>query len=162
VECAAETLRRFKPEIEIEAVDANVTEENAADLVGRADVVFGCAPLFEERFLMNRECVRAKKLLVDCAMYALEGRVMVISPGLTPCLSCLFPEVPPHWKRRFPVLGAVSALVAQIGVLEAIKRLTGLGESTLGEMIVIDTAAMRLDRLRLAPARVDCPVCGRS
>ena len=50
---AADTLRRFNPAIEVESVRENPSEENAADLVGRVDVVFGCAPLFEERFALN-------------------------------------------------------------------------------------------------------------
>ena len=59
---AAETLRRFNPAIEIESVDQNITPENAASLVARADIVFSCAPLFEERLLMNREAVAQRKL----------------------------------------------------------------------------------------------------
>ena len=159
VEIAAETLRRFNPEIEIEIVAENIGEDNAADLVGRADIVFDCAPLFEERFLMNRECVRLGKPLIDCAMYAMDGQVISIVPGQTPCLACIYPEAPPHWRRRFPVIGAVSALVAQIGALEGIKLLAGFGEVALGQIISIDTSTMSLDKIRLAPRRADCGVC---
>ena len=159
-DCAAETLRRFKPEIEIEPVNANFAEENAAGLVARADIVFDCAPLFEERFLMNRECVRAGKPLIDSAMYSLEGQVIPIVPGQTPCLSCIYPEVPPHWRRRFPVIGAVAALIGQIGALEGIKLLTGLGQAALGSLIAVDAASMSFDKIRLAPRRADCEVCG--
>lgn len=161
-ECAAETLRRFNPTIEIEAVAENITEENAAHLVSKADIVFGCAPLFEERFLMNRECIRQNKLLIDSAMYAMEGRVISVIPGETPCLACVYPEVPPHWKRRFPVIGAVSALTAQIGALEGIKLLTGIGRVAKGEIICIDTAVMRLEKIKLAPRRSDCKICAQS
>jgi molybdopterin/thiamine biosynthesis adenylyltransferase len=31
--------------------------DNVIALVAKADIVFDCAPLFQERFLMNRECV---------------------------------------------------------------------------------------------------------
>ena len=158
--CAGETLRRFKPEIEIEAVPENITEDNAAELVSKADIVFGCAPLFEERFLMNRECVRQNKPLIDSAMYAMEGRVIPIVPGETPCLSCLYPEVPAHWKRQFPVIGAVSALTAQIGALEGIKLIAGFGQVAKGQMISIDTAMMQMDKIRLAARRSDCKICG--
>ena len=162
VECAAETLRRFKPEIEVEAVDANVSEKNVRELVGRVDIVFDCAPLFEERFLMNRECVGNGLPLVDCAMYAMEGQVMPILGGRTPCLRCVYPETPEHWKRRFPVIGAVSALVAQIGAIEGLKHLAGFGEVQFGKLIAVDTATMRVDRIQLRPKRVDCPECGKA
>ena len=158
VACAVETLRRFKPEIEVEGVDSNISEENAAQLVGRADIVFDCAPLFEERFLMNRECVRQRKFLVVGAMFSLEGKVLPVVPGETACLACLYPEDPPHWKRRFPVLGAVSALVANIAALEGIKLLTGLGESQAGKLLLVDTGQMTMERV-LLQRRPDCSVC---
>ena len=83
VEGAAKTLAAFNPNVEVETVNANFSEDNAADLVSQADVVFDCAPLFEERFLMNRECIRQDKPLIDCAMYNLEGQVFPIVPGTT-------------------------------------------------------------------------------
>ncbi len=159
-ECAAETLRRFNPRVEVVPVAENVGEGNAARLVGEADIAFGCAPLFEERLLLNRECVRAGKPLVDCAMYAMEGRVLTVLPRRTPCLACLYPEVPPHWRRRFPVIGAVSAAVAQIGALEGIKLLAGLGGVAAGALLQFDAAAMTLDKIALAPRREGCAVCG--
>ena len=109
---------------------------------------------------MNRECVRSGTPLVDAAMYSMEGRVQVVVPGETPCLACLYPEVPPHWKRRFPVIGAVSALVAQVAALEGIKLLAGFGEVAAGELVHIDAAAMAVDRIRLAGRREGCEVCG--
>ena len=121
VDSAAETLRCFNPFVAVETVPENICEANAAALVSRADIVFDCAPLFEERFLMNRECVRQNKPLIDSAMFSMEGQVVTIIPGKTPCLSCLYPEVPPYWRRQFPVIGAVSALIANIGVLKGLR-----------------------------------------
>ncbi|MGI9244591.1 MAG: HesA/MoeB/ThiF family protein [Verrucomicrobiales bacterium] len=158
VDCARETLQRFKPEIEIEAIPSNVTTENAAQLVGGADIVFDCAPLFEERFLMNDECVSQGKPLVDSAMFNFDGQVLLVVPGETPCLRCLYPEPPQHWRRRFPVLGAVSALVANVAALEAIKLITGVAPASLGRMILIDARTMAIDRIRIA-RRDNCPAC---
>ena len=158
VDAAAMTLRAFNPHIEVETVAANFNENNAAGLVGRADIVFDCAPLFEERFLMNRECVRQRKPLIDCAMYSLEGQVIPIVPGETACLACLYPEVPPHWKRRFPVIGAVSALIANIGAMEGIKLLSGAGNPCLNQMIYLDTASMQMSKVALK-RNPNCAIC---
>ena len=81
---AAETLRRFNRDLEIESMGQNVSEENIAGLVERADIVFSCAPLFEERLLMNREAMSQGKFFVDGArrermtMEAAGGRHSVI------------------------------------------------------------------------------------
>lgn len=154
-----ETLRRFNPHIELEIVPENLSEENAERLCAGADILFGAAPLFEERFLLNRESVRRKIPLVDCAMYNLEGHVTPFLPGETPCLACLHPEIPPHWKRRFPVIGAVSALAANIGALEGIKILTGIGEVQKGKMIYFDAASMDFQKITIKRSPT-CTVCG--
>ncbi len=159
VESASRRLRELNPRLEVEAVAENITEQNAAELVAKVDIVFDCAPLFCERFLMNRECVRQRKPLIDCAMFSLEGQVTTIVPGETPCLACIYPEDPPEWERQFPVFGAVSGLAACIGAMEGIKLLSGMEPSLLGIMLYYDTRAMTFERVPVARRR-DCPVCG--
>ena len=159
--CAAETIKRFNPQIEVVPVEENFTKENAQGLVEMADIVFDCAPLFEERFLMNEECVRAGKPLVESAMYSMQGQVMVVMPGSTPCLACLYPELPSHWRRRFPVIGAVSSMVAQIAAIEGIKLLTGIGKVSFGNLIMIDAASMDFTKVKLALRNDHCAVCGQ-
>ena len=158
VQSAAETLSAFNPRIEIEVHDENFKEENAADLVKGADLIFSCAPLFEERFLMNRESVRQNKPMIDCAMYNLDGHVLPILPGQTPCLACMFPESPPHWKRRFPVIGAVSALVANVGVMEGLKIAADFGTSNSGKMMLIDADRSSIRKIEVQ-RRSGCKVC---
>lgn len=161
VKSMAATLGDFNPHVKVEAVPENIAEHNASALVGQADIVFGAAPLFEERFLLNRECVRQRKPLIDCAMFNLEGQVIPILPGKSACLACLYPEMPPHWRRVFPVLGAVSALAANIGAIEGIKLLAGFGEVNAGRMIYFDAAAMRFQTIVLK-RDPNCNVCGAS
>ncbi len=154
-----ETLRRFNPNVEVAVVGENISESNVVNLVDQADIVFGAAPLFEERFLLNRECVRRRIPLIDCAMFNMEGHVIPIIPGETPCLACLYPEIPPHWKRRFPVIGAVSALAANIGAVEGIKLLSGVGEVQRGKMIFFDAGTMNFQKITIKK-NSDCAICG--
>jgi molybdopterin/thiamine biosynthesis adenylyltransferase len=159
IETIARRLRDLNPRLELVLEGENVHEGNAERLVSQADVVIDCAPLFEERFLMNHEAVRQGKPLVECAMYELEATLTTIVPGQTPCLACLFPEKPPYWKRQFPVFGAVSGTVGCMGAVEAIKLLAGLGQPLLGQLLTFDLRAMRFVKAKLE-RRPDCAVCG--
>ncbi len=160
VECATRRLRELNPRLEVLAVNESIGEGNAAWLVGEADLVVDCAPLFTERYLMNREAVRQRKPLVECAVYELEVQVTSIVPGRTPCLACLHPENPPAWKREFPIFGAVAGTAGCLGAMEAIKLLAGLGEPLLGQMLSIDLRDMSF-RKRKITRRINCPVCSR-
>ena len=159
VQSAARRLKELNPRLEVEAVEENVVEANAARLVGKADLVVGAAPLFAERLLLNRECLRQKKPLVDAAMYGMEIRVTGVRPGMSPCLACLYPEEPAGWNRRFPVFGAVAHAAGALGAAEAIKLLAGLGEPLAGRMLCGDLRDMTFRTVRLS-RRPSCPACG--
>jgi len=159
IESIVRRLREYAPMVEVEGVGENISEGNAARLVGRVDIVFDCAPLFEERFLMNRECVRQGKPMIEAAMFAMEGQVTTIIPGKTPCLRCLYPEPPPTWKRQFPVLGAVSAMAGAMAAVEGIKVLTGLGTTLAGVLLHYDAANMIFRRIPIQ-RREACAECG--
>ncbi len=151
-------LLDYNPRLNIVAVPENITETNVAALVKQVDIVFDAAPLFQERFLMNGECVRQAKPMIEAAIFGMEGQVTTFLPGKTPCLACLYPETPPHWKRQFPVLGAVPAIAASVAAAEGIKVLLGFGETLAGTLLYFDARTMRFQRIPIR-RRPDCPVC---
>jgi molybdopterin/thiamine biosynthesis adenylyltransferase len=158
VESARRRLGELNPRLEVEALNTNITEDNAAPIVGKVDLIVDCAPLFEERFLMNREAVRQRKPLVECAMYELEAQLTSIVPGRTPCLACLYPEKPPAWKREFPVFGAVSGAIGCLGAMEAIKILAGLGDPLYGQLLTCDLRDMTFRKRTILPNPA-CSTC---
>ena len=158
IESAVLRLQALNPHVEIETVPENIGEANAAALVSRCDLVVSAAPLFTERLLMNREAVRQQKLLVDCAMYDLEARLMSVLPRRTACLECLYPEPPPHWKRKFPVFSATASTVGAMAAMEAIKLLANFGSPLAGKLLAFDLRDMSFRAIPIA-RRPDCPIC---
>jgi molybdopterin/thiamine biosynthesis adenylyltransferase len=158
VESAVRRLHELNPHVEVETVAENVSDSNVAELVGHCDVIVCAAPLFSERLLMNREAVRQRKPLVDCAMYDLEGRLTTVVPGQTACLACLYPEPPPNWKREFPVFSAVASTVGSLAAMEAIKLIARLGQPLAGKLLTFDLRDMSFRTIALA-RRPDCAVC---
>jgi molybdopterin/thiamine biosynthesis adenylyltransferase len=159
VEQAAQRLRAFNPHVEIVPVAENITEQNVERLVGQADAIACCAPLFQERLLLNRAAVAQTKPLVDCAMYELEAQLTTVFPGRGPCLACLYPEEPVAWKRRFPVFGAVAGTIGCLGAMEVIKVLAGLGEPLVGKMVICDLRDMSFRTVQMRRNET-CTVCG--
>lgn len=158
IDSAKARLNELNPHVDIVTVAEHVSEGNVAKLVAQADVIVDAAPRFSERFLLNRESVVQRKPMVECAMYELDLQLTTFIPGQTGCLSCLIPESPPHWKRDFPVIGAVSGTVAAMAALEVIKLITGLGEPLSGTMLWMNLGTMEFQKVPLARRR-DCAVC---
>ncbi len=159
VEYARRRLLALNPRLQIEAVPENVCEQNAKELVSQVDIIVDCAPLFEERFLLNRESIAQDKPLIECAIYDLEAHITTIVPGKTPCMSCLYPERPSGWKREFPVFGAVSGMVGCLGAMEAIKVLAGFGQLLTGKLLICDLREMAFRQIAIHRDE-SCQVCG--
>jgi len=158
VESAARRLKQLNPRLEVVQVPENVSEDNAASLVEQVDVVVDAAPLFNERFAMNREAVRQGKPMVEAAMFDLEAHLTTIVPGISPCLSCLYPDDPTYWKRQFPVFGAVSGTIGCIAAMEVIKLISGIGTTLAGRLLTIDLRHMDFCVLKTM-RNPECPVC---
>lgn len=155
---AVERLHALNPGLRIQAVPSNISEANVRELVAAADVIVDCAPLFEERYLLNREAVAQRKPMIECAVYGQEFHLTTILPGETACLRCLYPEPSTTWVRRFPVLGAVSGAAGCLAALEVIKLITGCGEILRGRLLAMDLRTLHVTnvRIRRLPRCLDC------
>ncbi len=154
-----DSIRRLNPRVELVGVAENISEANGATLVAQADMIVDAAPLFPERFEMNRQAVLQRKPMIEAAMYDLEAQLTTIVPGRTPCLRCIYPDEPAWWRRQFPVFGAVSGSVGCMAAMEAIKMISGVGKPLLGRLLHYDLRDMSFKTLPIS-RRADCEVCG--
>ena len=155
---AAEKLREVNPHVRIEPLAAYLDEENALDLLGGVDLVLDGLDNWRTRFIVNEACVRLGIPFVHAGVRAFYGQVITIVPGRGPCLRCIVKAVPPE-ERDVPVIGATSAVIASIQVLEAIKLITGLGRPLIGRLLILDGLEMRFEEV-LVRRDEGCPVCG--
>ncbi len=160
IESAARRLRELNPDIEIITEDSNINTSNAARLAAMADLIIDAAPLFEERFELNHQSVLHGIPMVEAAVFGMELSLAVLHPPHTPCLRCLTPEIPPWWKREFPVFGAVAGTAGCLAAAEAIKIISGCGQPLTARMLRMDlgTNRSRTFTLRHDPC---CPECSK-
>jgi molybdopterin-synthase adenylyltransferase len=153
----AEYLRSMNHFVRVEAVDHEPDEKEAVELASQSDIVLACPPTFTERLRLNRAACRARVPLIDAAQWGMTGSLIVVQPGETACLSCVYPAAPP-FEELFPVVGAISSAIGSLAALEAIKILSGVGYPLWGRMLTYDGFHGRthLTDLRIRP---DCPCC---
>jgi molybdopterin-synthase adenylyltransferase len=159
VTAAADRLLSLNPEIEIEPHAAVLTTETAAGLIGGYDLVLDGTDNFETRFAVSDACVAADKTLVSGAIGRWTGQVGVFSGQ--PCYRCLAPEIPPDAETcaAVGVVGALAGVVGSMMALEAIKILTGAGNSLAGRLLIYDALAGETRTVRIG-ADPACPSCG--
>ncbi|MDW8021545.1 MAG: HesA/MoeB/ThiF family protein [Nitrososphaerota archaeon] len=155
---ALERLRAINPNVEIEAIKEEITEDNIEELLNGVNLVVDGQDNFETRFIINKACVRAFKPCIHGAVYAFEGRLMTIIPGKGPCLRCLIPQDPKE-MASIPILGPLPGIVGAFEALEAIKLLTGVGDPLSGKLLIIDGETFSFYKIEIKK-NPSCPVCG--
>jgi molybdopterin/thiamine biosynthesis adenylyltransferase len=156
-------LATVNPEVEVIAVEQRVEGALLDKLVAKADVVLDCTDNFASRHAINRACVAARKPLVSGAAVRFDGQVSVfdLRRDDSPCYNCLFPESAESEDLRCAVLGVFAPLTGIVGSIqaaEALKILTGAGETLNGRLLLIDSLAGEWRNIKLA-RDLACPVC---
>ena len=166
VDAALEALERFNPEVEVRAVPLRLDEHALNSMSAQCDVVLDCSDNFATRHAVNRACVRNSRPLVSGAAIRFDGQISVfdLSSKRSACYACVFPESGEAEEMRCAVTGVFAPLTGIVGAMqamEAIKLVTGAGETLAGRLLIFDakSAEWRSMRVRKDP---QCPVCGGS
>jgi molybdopterin/thiamine biosynthesis adenylyltransferase/rhodanese-related sulfurtransferase len=160
---AARAVRELNPGVTVESHYRRFDVRNARELVRRYDVVLDGADNFTTRYLANDAAFLESKPLVHGSVYRFEGQVTTFARGGGPCYRCLFPVPPPFGSMpscvQAGVLGVLPGTIGMAQATEALKLLSGIGETLAGRLLRYDALAMSWDELRL-PRDPNCPLCG--
>ncbi len=155
---ARDKLTRANPSISVVALTEKLTEKNAAGLICNADIIIDCLDNNATRRIINAAAVHKGIPLVHGAVSGFQGQVALLEPPQTACLRCFLPEIDPAGK--VPVAGATAGVIGALQAMEALKHLTGIGETLSGKLMLFDGRAMQWDSIALAKSP-HCPACGR-
>jgi adenylyltransferase/sulfurtransferase len=164
-EAAARKLAAINSGIHVEPVVTDIDRTNIEDLVRDADVILDGTDNFEIRYLINDAAVKLGKPWIYGGCIASHGQTMTIVPGETPCLRCVFEAAPAPGEagtcETAGVLGPIVNIIASFQATEALKLLTGHGDSINRELLyfdIWDNLQRRIKIARLLEA-VECPCC---
>ncbi|MBV8788061.1 MAG: adenylyltransferase/sulfurtransferase MoeZ [Mycobacterium sp.] len=147
---ARESIAAINPLVDVRLHEFRLDASNAVDLFRQYDLIVDGADNFATRYLVNDAAVLAGKPYVWGSIYRFEGQVSVFwedAPGGRGLnYRDLYPEPPPAGTvpscAEGGVLGIICASIASVMGTEAIKLITGIGESLLGRLMVYDALDM--------------------
>ena len=165
MESAVDHLRALNPTIEIVGHDTLLSSDNVMEIMEPYDVVIDGTDNFPVRYLVNDATQFLGKPLVYGSIYQFEGQATVFMPGQeAPCYRCLFPAPPPPGTvpscAEGGVFGVLPGVIGAIQATEAIKLITGEGESLVGRLLLYDALNMDFQEVKIR-WDADCPVCGK-
>lgn len=159
---ARDSVLEINPLVEVRLHELRLDPENAVELFEQYDLILDGTDNFATRYLVNDAAVLAHKPYVWGSIYRFEGQVSVFwedaPDGLGLNYRDLYPEPPPPGMvpscAEGGVLGILCASIASVMGTEAIKLITGIGDSLLGRLMVYDALDMtyRTIKIRKDPA----------
>lgn len=160
---AANRIARINSDVQTEAVVKDVNYSNIEDLIRDADVVLDGTDNFEVRYLLNDAAVKLCKIWIYGAAVGAYGVQMTIRPSETPCLRCVFSEMPPPGTSptcdTVGVILPIIATIASYQIAEAVKVLTGQFDKLHESLLQFDLWQNTFTRLKLRERNPDCPTC---
>ena len=193
-EAARRRIRAVNSQIQVTAIVDDINHTNAERLAAGCDVIVDGLDSFETRYLLNDVAVKHGIPYVYGGAVSDVGAVYAILPHTpggqsasggdasngaseapprpweeagvaTPCLRCIFEQMPPPGTsptcETAGVLGPVVAIVANYEAIEAVKILTGNWQAINRCMINIDVWDNSFHQLKVASAYEagQCPCC---
>lgn len=120
---AEKKLKKINSELKLEPIIADLTLDNAEDLLAGFDVIVDGTDNFMARYLINDVAVKHGIPWVYGGAVSSRGMFAVIKPGETPCYRCLFPSVPTGLGETCDSIGVLSSITDIIGSFEAVEAL---------------------------------------
>lgn len=161
---AADAVTALNPDVQVVRHELRLASDNALEIFGRYDLVVDGADNFPTRYLVNDAAALLGLPHVWGSVYRYDGQVSVFWSGRGPTYRDLHPQPPAPGTvpscAEGGVLGAVCGVIGTVMATEAVKLLTGVGETLLGRLLVYDALEMSF---RTVPLRVNphsTPVTG--
>lgn len=162
---AKNRLAKINSEIEIEAVVADVNHSNIESYIKDVDLILDGTDNFQIRYLINDACVKHRKTWIYGAAVSSYGTTMTIFPHETPCLRCIFEEMPSAGSApTCDTAGVIQPIIAGISAIqtaEALKILTGNLGALHKSLIQIDVWHNDWRKIKLNKPNKDCRVCAK-
>lgn len=166
VHSAATAMTALNPWIEVRPYARRLDNDTAEALFADYDLILDGTDNFTTRYMVNRIAVKLGKPLIAAAMTQWEGQISVYDPtNGGPCFQCVFPEAPAAGLvpscAEAGVLGPLPGVIGSLMAAEAVKLITGAGETLRGRLMIYD-ALYADSRMMKTKPRAECPVCGTS
>lgn len=153
-----EKLEKLNSDIEVKSFSLEINEKNISKFKA-SNVLVDCLDNFHTRYILNEFSLKEKIPLVHAAVEAYYGQITTIIPGKTPCIQCLFPNMP-NKEQVFPIIGPTCGVVGSIEAAEVIKVLTGIGDILSGKLLIIDLKCMEFETINFRK-KEECIVCSK-
>jgi molybdopterin/thiamine biosynthesis adenylyltransferase len=148
---AVEHLRKRNSFVAFESINERLNRDVALEIFPSYDIILDCTDNFSARYAINDACIILEKPFVYGSLFRFEGHLTLFNaknlrgmPG--PTYRCLFPLPPavgtmPSCEEA-GVIGFLPGLIGTMQAAEAMKYISGIGETLNGRLLSVNSLTM--------------------
>lgn len=165
VDSAAAAIKNLNPDTQTVCIKQKLEQAELETLLDDATLLIDATDNFSSRFMINRACYNTRTPLVSGAAIRMEGQVSVFDfhNPQSPCYRCLYDEGGEENTScsENGVMAPMVGIIGSIQAMEAIKLLTGYGETLTGKLLITDAMFQEWRSMKFKKSP-DCPVCSNT
>ena len=141
VKAVKKKLKMIDKTINLKIYNNKINEKNIYKILNNFEFIFDGSDNFKTKFLLNKYCIKNKKVLIVGAISKFDGHVFTFDfkDKNTPCLKCFYQSNPSDEILNCEaegILGPVAGIVGNIQANEGLKKILKIGKG-LNKLILI-------------------------
>jgi molybdopterin/thiamine biosynthesis adenylyltransferase/rhodanese-related sulfurtransferase len=152
-ESARDSVREINPLVNVVVHNTRLDNDNVLEIFAQYDLIVDGTDNFATRYLVNDAAVLLDKPYVWGSIYRFDGQASVFWNRYGPNYRDLYPDPPPPGMvpscAEGGVLGVLCASIGSIMATEAIKLITGVGETLVGRLMIYDALEMTYHQVKI-------------
>ncbi len=157
---AHDKLENLNPYCRVEAVQADINEDNVFELIDNSDVIIDALDSIGTRRILNFASMHSRIPLIYGGVEGFSGMASTFIPYQTPCFECIFSHISDNEERK-GVVGMLPAIIGAIQSLEALRLVTGQIPALAGTLLYFSGTNMTFQHIGVEK-NPHCRVCGVS
>lgn len=149
VSSAKRFIRALNPHVNVVEYETRLGEDNGAALISEFDLVVDGCDSFDTRLVLSEVCAQARIPLITAAVGQFDASITTLKPyevngegNPFPRYIDIFPKRPDGAAaltcEEVGIVGALTGIVGSMQALEAIKEITGAGDSLAGRLLLFE------------------------
>ena len=145
-------IKLINPNIKIKTFKERIGIKNIEKILKNYDFIIDGSDNFKTKFLLNKYCLKYKKILIVGAISKMDGHIFTFDfkNKNDPCLKCFYQTEPSDEILNCEyegILGPVAGIVGNIQAIEVLKKILKIGDKSSKKILILDLSKLDFRRV---------------
>ena len=136
-------IKLINPQVKINTFKERIEKKNIEKTLKNYDFIVDGSDNFKTKFLLNKYCLKYKKILIVGAISKMDGHIFTFDfkNKNDPCLKCFYQTDPSDEILNCEnegILGPIAGIAGSIQAIEVLKKILKIGNKSRKKILIID------------------------